>query len=1132
MPFINSRVDQSHDILSSASNLQKKDFELRNLVAGVWDLASAEEEPPAEAQWMKSINPGSESVVGEDERTPVKPEDYAPGGKYRSIVKIFAQYEYSNGWAMGTGWLIRPDLMVTAGHIVFNHGPKFGRAAVIKAYIGYEGKKSIGTPGVQFRTGVRCVTTAGWLTRKGAKPFDVGFVKLNKPFEGIEPIEFMETPTSGTNMLGVVGYPGDLEHDGERGALMHEMFVEESFNLAEQDLRMLEYTIDTYGGNSGSPVFLKTDSFTKSVGVHVYGGSINSASVIGEWGNPFEDYLSVMTAPLPADGGLHYLPASRSTAVSLSGDPKDSKALYTPLEHGGRYLSDQKSQSFGSFIDDVWSNYSTTESRNEWNNNWSSYDHNKSQESQDTNGRNDADKVVRFRDGDETSQDHASQDHASSKGKVTKTIETHSTTTTTKIEINDGDGNVEDSNGGIARADRGGTEQKNRGSSSSRLVVFPRSSTQALNDTSQNQLENSGSRRTVRQSGEDAARSGTDSVNKGLSRTGEQTTRNGSSSAFNQTRQDPSQTTNRGSNQSGGQAQNGNQSFGGHSQSANGSDGSSSALNQKRQDSSQTTNRGSNQFGGQTQNGNQSSGGHSQTSNGSDGSGKAQNTDTTSSRSQQNTNTTSSRSEQRTNQSSATTTTKGFSSSSINQNSQQNTSAGMKALSDHSFSSQSGSTICAACGKSEKDCSSSGAIYDDFRQPPSTASTGMSGSKSERTSARGGYWSSQTETGDHYQSQDTTSGTLDGASGLCIACGQPACPFSQSIFQDFQGRFPVSKNKENFPYFWPGSLPPNDSQSSGTESFTLFGPKGQQSIYTEQMAVWQLGTAPWLPPSTKDVKLGQLGCFNDDGTWQVIAQITDPKDIAKANQRAYNRQKLLKPFSTGVPAIRSASNTEWSARITANVTSTDLSTNAKVDAVLPVNAEVKFGLSKKNSKGAILVVENPITKTWFESGETSFKRWIDDNVDALKSNWAKELDRGLWLIRSLITTKTAYISVLNSQKSELTIGGKVTVPGYGGGGADFGRTSSSKVDGWETHTSGPDEQRIVFMSAYRYDKGKLWGINQTESALTEMSAEECMFPGHGVVGHLPQGSSTESIFPIPTGPIWPPGHFEKHRFLS
>jgi hypothetical protein len=83
MPFINSRVDQSHDILSSASNLQKKAFEIRSLEAGVWDLELTHDKPPEEAAWVKSTNPGSESVIGTDERVPVKEEDYAEGGKYR-----------------------------------------------------------------------------------------------------------------------------------------------------------------------------------------------------------------------------------------------------------------------------------------------------------------------------------------------------------------------------------------------------------------------------------------------------------------------------------------------------------------------------------------------------------------------------------------------------------------------------------------------------------------------------------------------------------------------------------------------------------------------------------------------------------------------------------------------------------------------------------------------------------------------------------------------------------------------------------------------------------------------------------------------------------------------------------------
>lgn len=84
MTLVPSRVDHSSDILSSARNLQKKDFQLRSLRAGVWDLGDTEAHPPEECQWVKSVNPAdTESVIGEDERVVVPPADFVEGGKYR-----------------------------------------------------------------------------------------------------------------------------------------------------------------------------------------------------------------------------------------------------------------------------------------------------------------------------------------------------------------------------------------------------------------------------------------------------------------------------------------------------------------------------------------------------------------------------------------------------------------------------------------------------------------------------------------------------------------------------------------------------------------------------------------------------------------------------------------------------------------------------------------------------------------------------------------------------------------------------------------------------------------------------------------------------------------------------------------
>ena len=145
-----------------------------------------------------------------------------------AIVKLFIHYEFQQPgrWAMGTGWLISPDILVTAGHCTYDWGHKLGRATEVKAYIGYNGKASVASPNVQFRTAKRIVTTEGWLKARGAKNFDVGFMQLNKPFTGIVPIKYEETPSEGNETLGVVGYPGDLaDQAGEKGACMYEMFL-------------------------------------------------------------------------------------------------------------------------------------------------------------------------------------------------------------------------------------------------------------------------------------------------------------------------------------------------------------------------------------------------------------------------------------------------------------------------------------------------------------------------------------------------------------------------------------------------------------------------------------------------------------------------------------------------------------------------------------------------------------------------------------------------------------------------------------------------------------------------------------------------------------------------------------------
>jgi V8-like Glu-specific endopeptidase len=169
------------------------------------------------------------------------------------------------GWYMGTGWLIRPDLMVTAGHNVWNwaanDGRGLGRAVTIRCYIGYHGRASLAdTANVQQRLAKRAVTTAEWISSKSNRNRDFAFIQVDSPFTGnLNLFSYKSTPNFAVSeMLGVVGYPGDKcirnEDDiEEKGAEMYEDFQQVDINMEEpgNSERMLTYRISTFGGKRG-----------------------------------------------------------------------------------------------------------------------------------------------------------------------------------------------------------------------------------------------------------------------------------------------------------------------------------------------------------------------------------------------------------------------------------------------------------------------------------------------------------------------------------------------------------------------------------------------------------------------------------------------------------------------------------------------------------------------------------------------------------------------------------------------------------------------------------------------------------------------------------------------------------------
>ncbi|KAI1083659.1 trypsin-like serine protease [Whalleya microplaca] len=268
---------------------------------GTWSIDLEKPIPAAESSFV--LEQTSESVFDPDHRAEVDKNDYRDDGKYRAIVKLQMKYQGQDSedtcWAMGTGWLIKPDLLVTAGHNVYNWSGSdgiLGRAVHIKCFIGYHGRDSIGTDIVQERKGERVVTTAEWLLGKENRHADVALIKVDEPFTGkLRVFSYNDTPTSGDEQLGVVGYPGDKYINDsygrqEKGAYMYEQYNDIQYNLRDYGNHppMLKYRISTFGGQSGSPV-IRSNAKQVVIATHVYGGGDkNLGSLIGTHGNDYE----------------------------------------------------------------------------------------------------------------------------------------------------------------------------------------------------------------------------------------------------------------------------------------------------------------------------------------------------------------------------------------------------------------------------------------------------------------------------------------------------------------------------------------------------------------------------------------------------------------------------------------------------------------------------------------------------------------------------------------------------------------------------------------------------------------------------------------------------------------------------
>ena len=194
-----------------------------------------------------------ESMCGLDERKKVIATTMLP---YAAICKL--EMRAANGkHVIGTGWLSHDNRLYTAGHCVFSHrhGGWMDSIVVIP---GMSGKNA---PYGRY-TADRLLAARGWTVNKDPR-YDMGAIKLDGAVAQALVLEPSLTDVSeGT----VCGYPGDRD----RGVFQYKMR-----DALRKDQGRFFYMLDTYGGQSGSPVLRDN---RRAIGIHNYGGCENSGS--------------------------------------------------------------------------------------------------------------------------------------------------------------------------------------------------------------------------------------------------------------------------------------------------------------------------------------------------------------------------------------------------------------------------------------------------------------------------------------------------------------------------------------------------------------------------------------------------------------------------------------------------------------------------------------------------------------------------------------------------------------------------------------------------------------------------------------------------------------------------------------
>jgi len=208
-----------------------------------------------------------ESVIGTDDRIQVYKTNSSPWVMICQLVVT----DKDGIISLGTGWFISPRTIMTAGHCVYNHNGNPGWAKSIEVIPGMN--RHFSPFGSVIGTLFQSVR--GWTMNK-RRTHDYGCIILPKSSPmGNRTGWFGFARLSDNSLQNLLvnnsGYPGDKPYGTQW------------FNadrLKKASSKQLRYSLDTAGGQSGSPIWRLSIDKRHAVGIHAYGGAQNKSTRI------------------------------------------------------------------------------------------------------------------------------------------------------------------------------------------------------------------------------------------------------------------------------------------------------------------------------------------------------------------------------------------------------------------------------------------------------------------------------------------------------------------------------------------------------------------------------------------------------------------------------------------------------------------------------------------------------------------------------------------------------------------------------------------------------------------------------------------------------------------------------------